>query len=167
VVEAEDKDLLGRGDVEERGTEQGAVSEIEGEFNLLADDPTDLGFAVGSGEGAQIDPGETEIGDGRDELHGLAIDRAEGGAEDFMAGDDVGEGAVKEGAVEATGDVEGEGDVIEGAAGVGAINEPEAALGERSGENPCVPGLQVPCFLFWDRVRQDCQIVHPAGGMLQ
>jgi hypothetical protein len=88
VVHGEEQDVLGRGKPEERGPEEGTASEVEGGVSVL----------VRAGEDVvrgNVFAGEVEGLGVVDDLVGLSVGGGEGGAEGFVPGQDVVEGALE------------------------------------------------------------------------
>lgn len=113
--------------------QQGATLQIERPRRLLRGETRDLGGSGFFRQAGEIDGSELRGRDGRDHLKRPAAGLAEGGAQRLVAAHDAQERAEQSGQVEQPGEPDGERDVVEGAAGLQAVEHPEALLGEREG----------------------------------
>ncbi len=128
VVHRQEEDVLLGGEAEQARAEEGARGEVEG--------PGHLGGGGGLHgllcllAGGVLDV-EREVGGFVDDLHGLAVDGGEGGAEHLVAADDLAEGPREGARVERAREPEARGDVVGGARGVELVEEPEPLQCER------------------------------------
>ena len=134
VVHGQEDDVLVGAEAEQGDAQEGAAAEVEGAVGLVGGEARDLGVAHGVVERGEIDDRDGEGEDGADVLDGAAGEAREGGAQDFVAADELGEGLLEDGVVERAGETNGLGAVVRGDAGFELVEKPEALLGERQRE---------------------------------
>ena len=137
VVHDDAQGVFVMGGFEEQAADQWAAAEIKRGLRFVVELPLLFCCSLRDRDFAEVDAAQAEagFGFGGDDLLGCAVAAAEGGAQDFVAGDDAVEGALQGAGVECAAEFECAGDVV-GAAGSFAfelVEEPEALLGPGEG----------------------------------
>ncbi len=136
VVHGEQQDVLVVGQTQEPHPHQRAGAEIEGTGELLPGQLHDARLSFGSAQVPALHDGQLQLAGVVDDLHGLAVDLVEGGAQRLVPADDLGEAAAPQLHVERSVHPCRGRDVVGGAARVELLQEPHALLRERRVEAP-------------------------------
>jgi hypothetical protein len=134
-MHAEHEVMLLRTQPQELGAQERTLAEVEGLLGGARGQALSLVLALGGRQGGKVGQRQGYGQGGLDDLDGLAVVQAEGGAQRLVALDQVGQAGLEGGGVERTGALQDKRDVVEGGGGRELVEEPEALLGkgERDG----------------------------------
>jgi hypothetical protein len=120
----------GFAEVEQGGAQERPAQQVERPPRLLAGQPVRLLLPEGRRQGAQVHHGQRPGMERLHDLHRLAMDDREAGAQRLMAPRRLGEGALQGRFVQRTAQVQGLEHVVDRAARAQLVHDPEALLGE-------------------------------------
>nr|ASV46672.1 hypothetical protein [uncultured bacterium] len=118
------------GEAQQAPADQRQGSQVEGRAELLGHVALHGGVALGLGQAAQVEAGEVQRAGLVDHLHRAAAHVVEGGAEDLVAADDLGQGALQYVGVQPAAEAEGRLEVVRLHPRRQLLEEPDGLLGE-------------------------------------
>ena len=122
--------------------QEGSRTEIKGTAPLARNPVFDFLFAIGSGQGFDVEDRQLDILLGDDPLHRLLIRNDKCGPEHFVTADDRGQGSTERVSIEDTPERVRAGNAIERVARCELFQEPNALLGKRERGDVALQGAR-------------------------